>query len=140
MIRSANLSKGYSDGGNRVEVLQSLSLTLASGTSLAVTGPSGSGKSTLLNLIAGALEAEAGQVHVDVEQAEQTFALEQMNKAARTRFRRRWVGYVHQFFNLIPTLTVRENGNGIHLRLVNRLSQLRHFSDHIGGEQEQDEH
>ena len=70
-------------------------------------GPSGSGKSTLLNLIAGLLTPDAGSIVITLADGPQT--LTELSAAARTRLRRRQIGYVFQFFNLVPTLTVREN-------------------------------
>ncbi len=101
------LCKHYADGDRLVEVLNHVSLDLAGGRSLAVTGPSGSGKSTLLNILAGILAADAGTVVLRTGEA--TVDLATLNDAERTRLRRRHIGYVYQFFNLVPTLTVWEN-------------------------------
>jgi putative ABC transport system ATP-binding protein len=88
-------------------VIEQLSFSLAAGDVLALTGPSGSGKSTLLNLLAGTLVAERGELTVVTPSG--AISLSRLGEAARTRYRRAHVGYVFQFFNLIPTLTVREN-------------------------------
>ena len=107
MIRISGLTKAFDDGDRRVIVLNGLSVSVSECASLAVTGPSGSGKSTLLNIMAGVLAADDGTVELVTKDG--TFALHEATEAQRTRIRRRYVGYVHQFFNLIPTLTVLEN-------------------------------
>lgn len=107
VVRASAVSKSYLDGEQRRPVVEELSFTLAAGQVLALTGPSGSGKSTLLNLLAGTLVAESGQLCVTT--AATTLNLTALNELQRTRYRRCHVGYVFQFFNLVPTLTVREN-------------------------------
>jgi putative ABC transport system ATP-binding protein len=118
VLQIRGLSKRYRDGDRDIEVLRNLNLDLASGASLAITGPSGSGKSTLLNILAGILSCDSGEVVLNL--SGKTFALHAMNEQARTRMRRRYVGYVYQFFNLVPTLTVLEN-----VRLPARLNKRR---------------
>ena len=105
------VSKSYIDGSTHVQVLSSLSLTISSGESLVVTGPSGSGKSTLLNILAGLIDIDGGAVYVHQKhrQSAEKLPWHQMKLSARAQWRRRHLGYVHQFFNLIPTLTVAEN-------------------------------
>lgn len=107
MISIANLAKTYLDGDSVVEVLKALSLEVSTGASLAITGPSGSGKSTLLNIIAGLIQADAGSVEIRIDG--RPVALQSSTEKERTAFRRQNIGYVHQFFNLVPTLTVWEN-------------------------------
>ncbi len=107
MISVTDLHKTYVDGETEVTVLSGLSLNVEARRSLAVLGPSGSGKSTFLNILAGIVSVDAGSVQFNVKDA--SFALHLLPEAQRTAFRRRHVGYVHQFFNLIPTLTVWEN-------------------------------
>lgn len=102
-----NLSKFFVDGDRQIQVLRSLSFDLDSGQCLAVTGPSGSGKSTLLNLLAGLFLPDEGDIHLRFDG--QSFNMARLNEKARTAIRRRHVGYVYQFFNLVPTLTVLEN-------------------------------
>ena len=102
-----SLSKAFLDGEVQRAVLQDLNLDLASGEVLALMGPSGSGKSTLLNLLAGLLRADAGSIVLTLEGGPQN--LTELSDAELTRLRRRQIGYVFQFFNLVPTLTVREN-------------------------------
>ncbi len=107
MIKVSQLCKSYRDGERKVQVLNDLSLEVPAGRSLAITGPSGSGKSTFLNLLAGLLVPDSGKIEVKVDN--RVTALEQASEKERTWFRRQRIGYVHQFFNLVPTLTVWEN-------------------------------
>lgn len=107
MLAVSQLNKTYLDGSDRIDVLRDVSLSLVPGESIAVTGPSGSGKSTLLNILAGLVAADSGVA--DLACAGESYSLTQGSNRTRAQVRRRWVGYVHQFFNLIPTLTVYEN-------------------------------
>lgn len=102
-----DLNKSYQDGQQRIDVLRGLNLELPVGQTLAVMGPSGSGKSTLLNIIAGLVSVDSGAVNVHLNN--QFYALHQLDERARTQLRRSCMGYVYQFFNLVPTLTVVEN-------------------------------
>ncbi len=102
-----NLAKQYRDGDATTVVFTDLSFTVDAGVSMALTGPSGSGKSTLLNVLAGLLTADEGEVIL--RSSSGVIAVHKLDARARTRMRRRHVGYVHQFFNLVPTLTVLEN-------------------------------
>lgn len=101
------LSKTFQDGEQQIEVLSGLDLDIAAGQTLAITGPSGSGKSTLLNVLAGLVEADSGTVDLYLD--DHIFAMHSASEKARTRLRRSSIGYVYQFFNLVPTLTVLEN-------------------------------
>ena len=97
------ISKDYHEGsGNRI-VLDGLDATFYRGEIVAVVGRSGSGKSTLLNVISGIDSPTSGDVLIDGS------PLTHLNEHQRTLFRRRHIGFVFQFFNLIPTLTVEEN-------------------------------
>ena len=107
MIQVTDVWKSFLDGERQVEVLKGAQLSVAAGESIALMGPSGSGKSTLLNLLAGLMSADRGTVCLSVR--DQQWRLETMGPKALARMRRRAIGYVHQFFNLIPTLTVLEN-------------------------------
>jgi len=103
LLRIRKLGKSRVDGGARHWVLRDLDLSMAPGEVVAVVGPSGSGKSTLLNVIAGLDQADCGDIHFDGSE------LTALDERERTALRRRKIGFVFQFFNLIPTLTVREN-------------------------------
>ncbi len=97
------VSKSYPSAEGRVPVLAGVSLELAAGESLALTGESGSGKSTLLHLIAGLDRADAGEIAVA------GVALSGLEDAARAGLRRDRIGLVFQQFNLIPSLTAGAN-------------------------------
>src|SRR5215475_8431844 len=97
------ISKSYREGEVERVVLRDVSLTIARGEIVVLLGRSGSGKSTLLNVIAGIDRPTAGSVIVNGTD------LTALDEDARTRFRRRHIGFVFQFFNLIPVLTVEEN-------------------------------
>jgi putative ABC transport system ATP-binding protein len=103
LLRLRGVSKAYEDGGTRHDVLNALDLDVAAGEMVALLGPSGSGKSTLLNIVAGIDAADAGKVEFGGRD------IAAMGERERTLLRRREIGFVFQFFNLIPTLTVREN-------------------------------
>lgn len=99
MIKLENLQKSY--GTNRV--LRGISLTIAEGEFVSVTGSSGSGKSTLLNLIGGMDRPDSGRIIVDGTE------ISSYNDEQLTGYRRSQVGFVFQFFNLLPNITVSEN-------------------------------
>jgi putative ABC transport system ATP-binding protein len=102
-IVATGLQKRYDAGAQRVEALRGVDLAIPRGEFVCVMGPSGSGKSTLLHVLAGLLPLDAGSVRIgDTE-------ISALADADAARFRRRHVGLVFQFFNLIPTLTVEEN-------------------------------
>ena len=102
-VELRQISKSYREGEAERVVLRDVSLTIAPGEIVVLLGRSGSGKSTLLNVIAGIDRPTAGAVMVDGTD------LTGLDEQARTRFRRRHIGFVFQFFNLIPLLTVEEN-------------------------------
>ena len=105
MVRPAvqldRIGKTYREGDSERVVLREVSIAIAPGEIAVLVGRSGSGKSTLLNLIAGIDRPTAGRVLVDGTD------LTALDEDARTRFRRRHIGFVFQFFNLIPLLTRR---------------------------------
>jgi putative ABC transport system ATP-binding protein len=108
------LSKSFTEGGREHRVLVALDVQIASGASVAIMGRSGSGKSTLLNLISGIDHCDLGSIAID------GLNVSALGEPARTLFRRSHVGFVYQFFNLIPTLDVAEN-----VRLVLELNGMR---------------
>jgi len=97
------LTKTYVSGGREITVLRDITFELEAGEVLAVTGPSGSGKSTLLGLLAGLDRPARGRVVLDGHD------LSALTEDERARLRAEKVGFVFQFFHLIPTLTAREN-------------------------------
>ena len=102
-IELQRLSKTYREGDSERTVLRDVSVAINPGEIVVLLGRSGSGKSTLLNLIAGIDRPTSGRVLVAGTD------LTALDEQARTRFRRRHIGFVFQFFNLIPLLTVEEN-------------------------------
>jgi putative ABC transport system ATP-binding protein len=103
LVRVRDLRKGYSEGEKIRVVLDRLDLDIRRGEVIALLGRSGSGKSTLLNLLSGIDLPDRGEVQIDGQ------TITALDERARTGFRRRHIGFVFQFFNLIPTLTVQEN-------------------------------
>src|SRR5215212_1413689 len=102
-LRFNDLTKSYYEGDVRRVVLQNAHAEFQAGEITAILGKSGSGKSTLLNLISGIDAPDSGEIWVDGQN------LTTLSERDRTLFRRAQVGFVFQFFNLIPTLTVGEN-------------------------------
>ena len=103
ILRVDNLSKTYGKGEGAVKALDGVSFTVDKGEFIAIIGPSGSGKSTLLHIIGGVDSPTAGKVFVD---GQDVYA---QNADQLAIFRRRQVGLIYQFYNLIPVLTVTEN-------------------------------
>jgi putative ABC transport system ATP-binding protein len=99
------------EGKRRVTALDNVDLAIGAGEMVSIIGPSGSGKSTLLNLVGGLDRPTAGQVRIDSE------ILSHLSDDGLTRVRRDKIGFIFQFFNLLPTLTCLENvGLPLHLR------------------------
>jgi putative ABC transport system ATP-binding protein len=103
LFRARGLTKTYRTGEVEVRALSGVDLDIARGEFIVLLGPSGSGKSTLLNILGGLDVPSAGQVMFGEQD------LSAANEAQLTAYRRRHVGFVFQFYNLIPSLTVREN-------------------------------
>ncbi|MEW6153247.1 MAG: ABC transporter ATP-binding protein [Actinomycetota bacterium] len=119
--RAVSATKVYGRGDTAVRALDGVDLEIAGGAFTAVMGPSGSGKSTLLHCLAGLDTLTSGQVFVgDLE-------LGALSDAALTRARRERIGFVFQGFNLVPTLTAREN-----IVLPSRLAGARPDEDWVG--------
>jgi len=148
IVEIKNLSKSYRRGAYTVRVLQDITFDIAEQEFLSIMGPSGSGKSTLLNLIAGIDKADSGTVTVgDVE-------VTSLSETELALWRATHVGFIFQFYNLIPVLTAVENAElplhltGLskkerqeHVRMALRLVNLEHRMDHYprqlsGGEQQ----
>ncbi len=103
VIELRDIVKTYSEGEGARRILDGLNWSVVSGDRVALMGKSGSGKSTLLNLLSGIDLPDSGTVLVDGQE------LSKLDERSRTLFRRERIGFVFQFFNLIPTLTVAEN-------------------------------
>ncbi|EMS73199.1 ABC transporter ATP-binding protein [Ruminiclostridium cellobioparum] len=102
-ITVEKLRKSYQAGKSKTEVLKGISLTLAKGQTGVILGPSGSGKSTLMNIIGGVDRADSGSIHVD------GLEITSLGDDGLTDYRRDSVGFIFQFYNLVPNLTVSEN-------------------------------
>jgi putative ABC transport system ATP-binding protein len=145
LIRLTDVHKAYQDGETRHEVLCGVDLAVGEGELVALLGPSGSGKSTLLNVVAGLDAPDAGTVHVAGRD------IASLGERERTLLRRREIGFVFQFFNLVPTLTVLENvqlpleltgrrGDGRGAELLGRVGLVdrgRSFPDELSGGEQQ---
>ena len=103
ILRVENLCKTYGKGENQVKALDNVSFSVNKGEFVAIIGPSGSGKSTLLHILGGVDKPTSGKVYVD---GEDVYA---QNDEKLAIFRRRQVGLIYQFYNLIPVLNVTEN-------------------------------
>ncbi len=143
VLATRGLTKVYSSGEVEVQALRGVDLDLFEGELAVLLGPSGGGKSTLLNILGGLDRPSAGQVFFrDAE-------LTAFSEAALTRYRREHVGFVFQFYNLIPSLTARENVALVTeiatapmapeeaLRLIGLGDRLDHFPAQLSGGEQQ---
>ncbi|MDP4179289.1 MAG: ABC transporter ATP-binding protein [Bacillota bacterium] len=103
ILKVENLNKTYGDGANKVEALKNINLSINKGEFVAIVGASGSGKSTLLHLLGGLDKPTSGKVIIDGEN------IYDYKEEKLAIFRRRKIGFVFQFYNLIPVLDVEEN-------------------------------
>lgn len=103
IVKIEGLNKIYGKGNTKVAALKDINLTINEGEFVAIVGPSGSGKSTLLHLLGGVDRPTSGKVYVD---GVDIYSLSEKELAI---FRRRGVGFVFQFYNLVPVLTAKEN-------------------------------
>ena len=103
ILEVTNLSKTYGTGETQVKALDNVSLSVESGEFVAIIGPSGSGKSTLLHILGGVDVPTSGSVVIN------GVDISNLDETALAIFRRRQIGLIYQFYNLIPILTVKEN-------------------------------
>jgi putative ABC transport system ATP-binding protein len=147
-VEVRNVSKTYVRGSQQVSVLQGLSLTIGSGEFVALMGPSGSGKTTLLNLIGGLDQPSGGEVHVGGTR------IDNLSSGALARWRAANVGFVFQFYNLMPVLSAirnvelpllltslggadRQKRAEVALKLVGLADRAHHKPKELSGGQEQ---
>lgn len=143
VFRTVGLTKTYRMGDVEVQALRGVNVDLFRGEFVVLLGPSGSGKSTLLNILGGLDVPTSGQVFYEAQE------LTRFTDAALTRYRRLSVGFVFQFYNLIPSLTARENVALITeisndpmdpneaLRLVDMEKRKDHFPSQLSGGEQQ---
>lgn len=124
ILKVENLRKEYGEGNNKVVALNSIDLEVERGEFVAVVGPSGSGKSTLLHIIGGVDSPDFGKVYIDGND------ISKYSSKELAYFRRRKVGLIYQFYNLISNLTVRHNIE-LPLKLDKRKINEKEFSDII---------
>ena len=103
IIQLTNLTKSYTEGKTSRTILQAINTSFNEGEFILLLGHSGSGKSTLLNLLGGIDQPDSGDITIN------GIMLNRLSERQRTLFRREHIGFIFQFFNLIPTLTVFEN-------------------------------
>ncbi len=148
LVEIANLSKVYQRGRQKVEVLHHINLTVTQGDFVALMGPSGSGKTTLLNLIGGLDSPTDGTIAVAGER------IDQLGQGALARWRATHVGFVFQFYNLLPMLSAQRNvelpllltklsgkerrrNAGVALQLVGLADRATHKPGELSGGQQQ---
>ena len=146
ILKVENLTKTYGSGENLVHAVDDVSFSVEKGEFVAIVGASGSGKSTLLHLIGGVDRPTSGKIFVDGND------ISKMNDDKLAVFRRRQVGIVYQFYNLIPILTVEENitlpcdldGRGVDrerlemiLESFGRRARRKHLPNQLSGGQQQ---
>ena len=102
-LKVTDLRRSFGEGESRVDALRGVSFELQRGEFVAIMGPSGSGKSTLMHLLGGVDRPTGGSIELE------GVSLESLSEEKRALFRRRQIGLVYQFYNLVPLLTVREN-------------------------------
>ncbi len=146
ILKVKNLTKIYGKGDTMVKALDGISFSVPKGQFVAIVGPSGSGKSTLLHILGGVDTATSGSVFVD------STDISKLNETTLAIFRRRQIGLIYQFYNLIPILTAEENmtlpilldGKQVNRKKLNILAEslglterLNHLPNQLSGGQQQ---
>ncbi len=103
ILRTEDLKKKYGEGENEVWALKGITISAEKGEFISIVGPSGSGKSTLLHLIGGLDNISSGKIYIEEKD------ISELSEEELSKFRRQKVGFIFQFYNLIPVLTVEEN-------------------------------
>ena len=133
LLRVEHLSRYYGEGPAQVKALDDVSFSVEKGEFVAIMGPSGSGKSTLMHLLGGVDKPPAGHVWL------QGTDLYKLDENALAIFRRRQIGLVYQFYNLLPVLNVRENltlpllldGRNVNKNQLEQLAQILGIQDRM---------
>ncbi len=146
ILKIEHLSKIYGSGGTAIKALNDVSFSVEKGEFVAIIGPSGSGKSTLLHMIGGVDRPTSGKVLVD------NTDIYNLNETQLAIFRRRQIGLIYQFYNLIPVLNVEENitlpllldGHKVDkkqldeiIKILNLEKRLNHLPNQLSGGQQQ---
>lgn len=148
LVQLKGIAKSYKKGKEQVNVLSKLDLDIRRGDFLALMGPSGSGKTTLLNLLGGLDKPSAGELMIGGQR------LDQMSSSQLTKWRARHVGFIFQFYNLMPVLTAEKNVElpllltnlsskqrkhhvAAALELVGLSNRAKHYPSELSGGQEQ---
>ncbi|MDY6948277.1 MAG: ABC transporter ATP-binding protein [Pseudomonadota bacterium] len=148
LVTLRNVTKSYVRGKQKVEVLHGVDLSIETGEFLALMGPSGSGKTTLLNLVAGLDQPSAGEVLVAGDR------IDQLSRGRLSDWRARHIGFIFQFYNLLPVLTAEANVEvpllltelskserrrrvQVALQLVGLADRARHKPNELSGGQQQ---
>lgn len=148
LVQLKGIAKSYKKGKEQVSVLSKLDLDIRRGDFLALMGPSGSGKTTLLNLLGGLDKPSAGELMIGGQR------LDQMSSSQLTKWRARHVGFIFQFYNLMPVLTAEKNIElplllttlsskqrkhhvAAALELVGLSNRAKHYPSELSGGQEQ---
>lgn len=146
IVRVKNLSKQYGSGETAVKALNNISFSVKKGEFVAIVGPSGSGKSTLLHMLGGVDKPTSGKVIID------NTDIYSLNETQLAIFRRRQIGLIYQFYNLIPVLNVEENitlpllldGHNVDEKQFNNIvdilgleNRLDHLPNQLSGGQQQ---
>lgn len=148
LIRARGLDKSYRRGGEEIHVLQGLNLDVEAGEFIAFMGPSGSGKTTLLNLLGGIDRPDGGEIHIAGTR------IDTLSEGDLARWRAANIGFVFQFYNLMPMLTAAQNVElpllltNLHsaerrkhvetaLKIVNLADRAKHYPREMSGGQQQ---
>lgn len=146
MIKCKNLVKTYGEEDNLIKALDNISLEISKGEFVAVIGPSGNGKSTLMHMLGTVDNVDSGEININ------DIAVQELTETQKAIFRRREIGIVYQFYNLLPFMTVKENillpieldGNKVDQNYYNQLIKATDMGDRLdhlpnelsGGEQQ----
>jgi putative ABC transport system ATP-binding protein len=148
MVRLAGLGKRFVKGKETITIFEALDLTIPQGDFVAVMGPSGSGKTTLLNLLGGIDHPDTGEIHIAGER------IDRASQRDLARFRAAKIGFIFQFYNLMPVLTAAQNVEvplmltnlsskqrrtqvETALKVVNLADRMKHYPREMSGGQQQ---
>jgi putative ABC transport system ATP-binding protein len=148
VVRLANVRKGFTKGQETISIFEALNLSIAPGDFVAVMGPSGSGKTTMLNLLGGLDRPDAGEIDVAGER------IDRLSEGELARWRGAHIGFVFQFYNLMPMLSAAQNVElpllltslrraerrervEAALKIVNLSDRIRHYPREMSGGQQQ---